>query len=170
MVNYRNGKIYKIENNENDLIYFGSTTQPLYKRMRKHRERRNCKCHSMGVDISECKIVLVENFPCNNKEELTAREAYYIRNFPCVNKVIPGRTLKEWYEENRDKLLEDMKEYREKNKEKMLEQKKEWYEKNKGKLLEKWKETYTCEKCGTTLRKINKARHEKSKKHINSLN
>ena len=38
MVNYNNGKIYKIENNIDDMIYIGSTTkQYLSQRMDKHR-------------------------------------------------------------------------------------------------------------------------------------
>jgi hypothetical protein len=36
----------------------------------------------------------------------SANERYYIENMECVNKVKPTRTFKEYYEENRDKLLE----------------------------------------------------------------
>lgn len=217
MPNYGDGKIYKIENNTNDLIYYGSTTVILCKRMAEHRgKHNNCMSKNLGVDLKFCRIILVENFSCNNKEELTAREAYYIRNFPCVNKNIPGRTSKEYREDNKEKLNEKKKEYREKlsekNKEKILEKQKERYEKNKENILEKQKEyretnkekilerrkeyrkenkekisektkeyretnkeklsekrkeKYTCEKCGATVIKEGKVRHEKTQKHKN---
>ena len=43
---YKNGKIYCIRNNIDDDLYVGSTTQPLCKRMAKHREatRQKEKC------------------------------------------------------------------------------------------------------------------------------
>ena len=34
-------------------------------------------------------IILLENFPCNNKNELLKREGYYIKNLDCVNKKLP---------------------------------------------------------------------------------
>jgi len=46
---------------------------------------------------------------------------------------------------------------------------KEWYEANKETINEKKKEKYTCE-CGSTLRKCDKARHERdTKKHLDWL-
>ena len=57
------------------------------------------------------------------------------------------------------------KEYYEANKEKILEKKKEHYEANKEKISEK----YTCD-CGSIIQKQEKSRHEKSKKHLKFLN
>jgi ribosome-interacting GTPase 1 len=42
--------------------------------------------------IENCQIVLIETFPCSSRDELNARESYYIRSLNCVNKVILGRT------------------------------------------------------------------------------
>ena len=39
MPNYQNGKIYKIINDENDLVYYGSTTVPLWQRIGNHRKQ-----------------------------------------------------------------------------------------------------------------------------------
>ena len=39
-------------------------------------------------------IELIELFECTCKDELCARESYYIKSLECVNKVIPGRKIK----------------------------------------------------------------------------
>ncbi len=36
-------------------------------------------------------IVLLENCPCDSKEQLHARERYYIETLDCVNKCIPNK-------------------------------------------------------------------------------
>ena len=60
--------------------------------------------------IENCKIVLLENVNANSKDEMLAREAYYIRNFKCINKNIPLRKvnefMNEYYKKNKDKLSE----------------------------------------------------------------
>ena len=83
MVNYQNGKIYKIENLGGDMCYIGSTTKDyLSKRMVEHRSAykqwlkqaggRNVSVFGIfekyGVD--NCRIVLVELCPCNSKDEI----------------------------------------------------------------------------------------------------
>ena len=100
MPDYQNGKIYKLVNDENDDIYYGSTTQILPKRLGDHKNKY--KRHSNGksgyvtsfniLKYPSCKIILVENFPCNSKYELEARERYYIEKYKCVNKVKPAMT------------------------------------------------------------------------------
>jgi len=71
---------------------------------------------------------------------------------------------KEYYDKNKEQIIEKSKEYYDKNKEQILEKTKEYREKNKEKISEKKKEKYYCP-CGSTLRKSDKAQHEKSKKH-----
>ena len=43
VMDYKNGKIYKILNTITDDVYVGSTCQPLSKRMAKHRETINTR-------------------------------------------------------------------------------------------------------------------------------
>ena len=152
MVNYNNGKIYKIEplNGEEGDIYIGSTTKEyLSQRMDKHRSdyKRFLKEKSYNVTsynlfnkygVSNCKIVLLELVNVNTKDELLQREAHYIKNLKCVNKMTPLRTHREYYEDNKDKIKETKKEYYEQNKEK----RKEYYEQNKDKIKDKFKEYY----------------------------
>ena len=209
--NYNNGKVYKIESHLGDKVYYGSTTKKLLsQRMTKHRS--DYKCWLKGkrelitsfnlfeeYGLENCKIILVESCPCETKDELKARESYYIRNFECVNKVIPDRTMKEYYEDNKSKILERAKEYQTNNKVKISEQKKEYQTNNKVKISEQKKEyrtnnkvkisehmkeyhednkvkiseqkkiKITCE-CGSICRKAEKSRHERSIKHINFIN
>jgi len=63
MVNYENGKIYKILNKNNEIIYIGSTVNKLCRRFSTHRHRGNNN-----------KIILIENYNCNCKEELVQKE------------------------------------------------------------------------------------------------
>ena len=165
MVNYSNGKVYKIEpiNGDDGDVYFGSTTKEyLSQRMDTHRtdykrwkeEKRNYVSSFSLFEkygLENCKIILLENINANSKDELISKEAYYIRNFKCVNKVIPDRKISEFleyysdikkikYQENKENILLKCKKYREENKEKIREKQKENYKRNREHLLEKSKE------------------------------
>jgi len=60
MVNYQNSKVYKIINENNEIIYIGSTAEKhLSQRFQTHRHKS-----------PNNKIILIENYPCNNREEL----------------------------------------------------------------------------------------------------
>ena len=143
---YQRGKIYKIVDNGYNMVYYGSTVKLLCQRMGNHRDlykKNSLKCLTKTIfdkyGIENCKIELVENYPCNSKEELLKREGYYIKNNDCINKQVAGRTIKEYRDEHKD----NMKKYREQNKDKLLEQGKEYYKKHKDKKLEqnkKWME------------------------------
>jgi len=109
MVNYANGKIYKIVG-DTGATYYGSTTVSLRERMYKHRGGSKTKNKTSAyleiISQMDCEIILVENYPCESKKELEDREAWYIRENPCVNRQIPGRTPKQYYEYNREKINE----------------------------------------------------------------
>jgi len=140
MPDYKKGMIYKIVNNENSKVYYGSTCQPLYKRMYDHRQKHNkCMSKNLSVDLKDCQIILVEKIECECKYELLKRERFYIENNDCVNTNIPTRTKQEYYQANKDKINEYSKQYKQKNKQFILKQKKQHYEKNKDKILEKFK-------------------------------
>ena len=131
-VKYKNGKIYKLFSHDNDLIYIGSTTQQLSKRLADHKNKSKTCSKILFENSNDVKIELLENCECDNVEQLHRLEGEYIRRLDCVNKRIAGRTRKEYYDENK----EQMKEYRENNKEKIKEQKKEYYENNKEQIKE----------------------------------
>jgi hypothetical protein len=173
MVNYENTKIYKIESHLGPKIYIGSTTkQYLSQRMDSHR--RNYKCWKYGkgshvrsydlfdeYGIENCKITLIEVYPCNIHDEKALREGYYIRTMTCVNKLVAGRTKKEYDLDNIDKIKEYRKDH--------IEEKKELNKKWKDTNQEKLKEQVSCE-CGGHFTYSNKSTHLKSKKHLEFIN
>ena len=99
--------------------------------------------------IDNCRIVLVETYPCESKDELTSREAHYIRTVVCVNKVIPGRTDEQYYLDNKEKYQE-------------------YYQDNKATIKAYKAISYTCV-CGSHYTNSTKARHIKTKRHIDYI-
>jgi hypothetical protein len=108
-MNYSKSKVYKIYSNLGNKIYVGSTTKDyLSQRMTKHREDYNLfkngkKDRTTNVylifdeyGIDNCKIELLEEKECQNKDEKNRLEGKYIRELECVNKIIPDRTKKEY--------------------------------------------------------------------------
>jgi predicted GIY-YIG superfamily endonuclease len=136
MPNYQNGQIYRLSCPTQEKVYIGSTTKLLKHRLANHRAAynqytRDLTPHVAVYDILADplhKIELVEAFPCNTMEELLAREAHYIRNTPnLINKVIPGRTTKEWYDANKTLISNKTKEYYQQNKEAIKERMRTYY-------------------------------------------
>jgi len=142
MPNYQNGKIYKIHSFQTDNIYIGSTTQPLCKRFVDHKFKFKQGIKGpMSKKIliyDDAMITLIENYPCNDRNELEKRERFQIENNNCVNKCIPTRTSKEYRDSNKDKLKQyqidnkdKLKQYRLDNKDKIKEQHKQFFIDNK---------------------------------------
>lgn len=145
---YSTSKIYKIVSDQTDKVYIGSTTKKYLKqRLSGHiadfkrwqdGKRDNITSFEI-IKYDDCQIVLIENFPCNDINELRSRERYWIENTEnCVNKRIPGRTKQE-----------NDKQYREEHKEEIKQKK---------------NQTYECE-CGSKYSYAHKNRHFTSKKH-----
>ena len=157
-------KIYKIVDNTNENKYIGSTCKTLKGRLLKHKSNykiflKGNYCNVSSFDIlknNDYHIELLENCNIKTKKELLQREQYFIRNNECVNKYIPGRSLREYREDNKDKI----KLYRNNNKDKIKESSKNYYIVNKDKINEK----FDCE-CGGKYIKTHKSRHIKSLKH-----
>ena len=203
---YQNSKIYSIKNTLNDEIYIGSTTVSLSQRMTKHRASLKCekrgKCllyqrmKELGVD--NFYITLVEKYPCNDIEELRAKEGEWILKIGTLNQVVAGRKPEQYRKDNVEHKQEYDKEYHKQNKEKRSEQAHQRYEDNKEYIKQKNNQHYhqnketlsishkkyrdehkeeinakqnqrcQCE-CGMTYTKRNKARHLKSKHHQNFI-
>jgi hypothetical protein len=207
MVNYENACVYKICCKDPLIIdiYVGSTCDM---KKRKYTHKWSCntetnKAYNYYVysfirangGFENWSIILIEQYKASDKKDLEKRERFHIESLGAgLNKATPTRTMKEWREDNKDKILEQMKDYREDNKEHIKEQKKEWYQlnkevvcekkkiyrdenkerqkeymkqyrdDNKGQIKEQVSKQVTCE-CGLTMRKDSITRHNKSKKH-----
>jgi hypothetical protein len=128
MPNYKNGKIYKLVCFTTGKVYIGSTTQSLAKRKGSHVEKfKKWKIDQFGYTTSfeiiqndNFRIELIENYPCESKEALFAREGALQRSIECVNKNIAGRSNKQRYEDNIESITANQKEYYSENKEKVL--------------------------------------------------
>ena len=151
MVNYQDGKIYKLVCNVTNLVYIGSTCEPqLARRLAGHvgnyKKWRNGKYNFVTsfkvLEGDNYDIILIKNVKCNNKEELHAEERKVIESTNCVNKVIPTRTNKQYKQDNQDKISEQMKQYRNNNKEKLRDHMKKYYEDNQDKIKQYYKEWY----------------------------
>ena len=89
---YQQSKIYKLTSIHTDKIYVGSTCYKyLCDRLSVHKynynnfPKSNLSCHKL-FKLGDVKIELVENYPCNSREELCIREQYWINISPnCVN-------------------------------------------------------------------------------------
>jgi len=163
---YQNGKIYMIYSNLSNKVYIGSTTGKVNRRFKNHTYyyngyKRGINNHCRGIcdmfdelGTENCKIITIKHYPCNNKKELEREEGYFIKTSKnCYNKNVAGRNLKEYTQDNKDKIkkkdkkyynnnkdkikqyIEDnkdkIKQYREDNKDKIKQRNKEYREKNK---------------------------------------
>jgi hypothetical protein len=121
MPDYQKGKIYKLYSPSKNLVYYGSTVQSLAQRLSGHirgirdynKDNNKKYCSSfLVVECEDYKIELLEEYPCNNKQQLFKKEGEYIRNNECVNKCIAGRTEQEYNIDNANKIRERKKKYR----------------------------------------------------------
>ena len=202
MNKYENGKIYKIEpicQHDDSDIYIGSTTEK-YLSVRLSRHKTNFKFIKAGKKVphirscilfdkygeENCVITLLELVNCLCKEELLAKERFYIQSLKCVNRNIPSRTQNEYYEDNKETIDDYRKKWRANNKEKIKthnenfwerfkdspdkrkyynkEARKQYYQTTK----DKDSQLFVCE-CGSKCWSIGKNRHLKSRKHLDFL-
>lgn len=190
MPDYKNGKIYGIYHND-ELVYIGSTTQVLCRRMSGHKNDAKKKEKSSTAfykyynenDSKEFKIILIETCECETKEELLKREAEIQRENPSTyNSRLPYKTPEEW-EEYKLKRKEYQKiiykDYREKNLEEIRKNENERSKKyskenrklrNEIQLKSNKKNEYQIEcDCGSKFMNRCRWQHYKSKKHIEYL-
>jgi hypothetical protein len=121
---YHNGKIYKLISPNTDKIYIGSSCEKyLSNRLAGHKKdwkrymdekimKKKYSSHDL-FDFGDVKIQLIEIYKCENVFELHNRERYYIEQNKdiCLNKSIPNRTYKEYYNDNKELIKQKRKEH-----------------------------------------------------------
>lgn len=145
---YANGKIYRLSNSVDDEIYIGSTcAKRLSDRLSKHKTEAkrtpNIRVyeHLGGVGWSNVFIELIEVYPCESKLQLETRERYFIEMLkPSLNTQVPTRTHKEYYEDNKQTILEKQRLYNIQNKGAIATRRKQYYNDNKEKFAERNRE------------------------------
>ena len=152
---YQRGKIYKLISIQTDLVYYGSTIEnTLTNRLSGHRTSYKKWLNGKDdyvtsfeiVKYDDCKIILVESYPCNTKYELTAREQYYIDKNVCVNKnkANTGLNRKDYFNqyqiEHMDELKAKKKEYYNNHIDEITQYKKDYYKKHEEETKEREKQ------------------------------
>ena len=151
--------IYKLCS-KNDKIkdcYVGSTKN-LKMRIRKHK---HC-CNNTFSDMYNRKVYRfirdnggwdnwkfeeLESGNCEDKLSKLKIERVWIEKLNAtLNELIPSRTMKEYYEKNKDTIKEYQKEY---------------YEKNKDKFKEYYKQKVPCPECKKLISRNNISAHKK---------
>jgi hypothetical protein len=158
MPDYATSKVYAIRSHQTDKIYIGSTTEKLARRLANHRG--HYKLYLKGtyhyvtafelLKHDDHYIELIEEYNCQNREQLNKREGEVIRNTAnCVNRVIAGRDNKRYRADNEQKIKEYKKQYRADHKEHIKAHR---------------SVKYMC-LCRGTYSRGDKSIHEKTKKH-----
>ena len=90
MPDFSKGKIYKLVSNISSDVYIGSCLVELSKRLYGHKQPLNkCVSKRMFVNDAIISIVLIEDYACENKNQLKSRELHYITTIECINKNKP---------------------------------------------------------------------------------
>jgi hypothetical protein len=170
---YSKAVIYKIYNiDEPEKFYVGSTANSIWRRLYTHKVQSKISKAFFYTEINRLgwdkfNIEVIENFPCNNKQELFAEEerirsetnAYYNTNRAYLTEEQRKEWIKEYdkkrkdyfknyrdehkehYKNYRDEHKEETKEYdkryRDENKEKIKKRKAKYYKKHREQILEK---------------------------------
>ena len=203
--NYNNTISYKIVCNDLNIkdLYVGHTTN-FIKRKNHHKwscsniNRCNLKVYQTirnngGWD--NWNMIEIEKYPCNDSNEAKSRERYWLETLSAsLNRQLPTRTNKEYYNLNKDKINEQKKDYYYNHKAEYKENYKNYYDLNKetiikkvrlysdlnkdkiktkmsvytrvnkDKIKERQSETIICE-CGSKFWKSNEKRHQTTLKH-----
>lgn len=118
---YEKAKIYKLEC-EDGHYYYGSTINELRIRLRDHKNASKTKSYRVYQHINtigweNVKIIMIEEYPCQNRRELTMKENEYIKSNKsdprCLNNILAFNTEEErkeckrkHYEKNKETLAE----------------------------------------------------------------
>ena len=161
---YESSKVYKLQH-EDGHFYIGSSINELRMRLRHHKNNTKNRKSRVYTHINgewdKVKIVLIEAFECNNRDELRRKEQEYIqkelKNELCLNHNRAFRTeeerkqeeaerLSKYNAEHKDDIKEHKAEYYEANKDKINERNTKWREANKDKIKQQHKEYYEANK------------------------
>jgi hypothetical protein len=109
------------------------------------------------LKFDDAYIELIEEFPCENVQQLQKKEGECIRlhRDVCVNIVIPGRTLQEsrkaYKEAHREDIIAKKKTYRETHREQVRTHDKTYREAHKEEIIAKQKAWYQANKAKKAL-------------------
>lgn len=177
MPDYSKTIIYKLCCNDTSIedIYVGSTCN-FSKRKNSHKSdcnNENNKNYNYKVykfirdngNFENWSMYQIEAKPVENKREKETLERQWIEKLkPTLNSYIPTRTKEEYYQDNKEQILDRVKNYYQNNKEQIVENKEKYYQDNKerlDKINKEYRKTHKEEK-----QKQDKERYETHKDKI----
>jgi len=127
------------------------------------------------IALGDAYIDLVEVVEFDTRDQLNAVESKHIRANDCVNKIVPGRTDKQYRMDNRDNIIERDAKYHKNNRETRLKKMSEYRAANAEHIkeytcqynaahAEHIKEKHNCD-CGGQFTTRHKTRHMSTAKH-----
>ena len=173
--------IYKIHCNITNEDYYGSTKN-LNHRMSVHKcntekEKAKRQCVSKQIiNRGDYTVSVLETIEVDAKREAFQLERHYIENNPCINIGTPIKTKQEIEErkaqyqiDNKESINKKRAEYRKTNAKELADKESKRYYANRDEINRKRREAkYMCE-CGRQYGINHRARHFKSKHHVNYL-
>jgi len=123
-------------------------------RLRSHKCDSHLCTSRQIINGGDFEIIHLEDYPCANRKEAGARERWWIENHACVNTQIPGRTHKEWYQDNKEAIVLYRKKWTEANKEALSARDKSYHEANKEAISARKKQSYEYNKLMQGLNRI----------------
>ena len=194
-INYDNTCFYKIVCKNLDIhdIYVGHTTDfTTRKTAHKTASNNNKKKPSLVYKFikdnggwENFDMILIERIKCEDKLDAERKERKYIEDMQAtLNSCLPSRTKHEWVADNIERITEYKHNWHIENKPRLSQTKKEKYIEQREVILDKVKNYYKdntekCKEwkngavkcdCGFTYTNANKARHFKSKRHLDAFN
>ena len=183
-MDYKCAKVYAIVGEDGMEVYVGSTCSPLYKRWWEHRHsakrypnRDIYKYISENGGFEKFRIILVEEYSCENRDQLRRREGEHIKRLnPVGNRNVAGRTKQEYYQDNQEVFLENRRQYREQNpeywrqyheqnRETINEKRRQYHEQNRETINEKKRQYH--EQNRETIKEKQRQYHEQNRETIN---
>ena len=190
ITDYNNTIMYKIVCDDLNVkdCYVGHTIN-MTKRKCTHKHacnNMNDKAHNLKIykiirqngGWDNWSMILVEKFPCKDKNEACKRERELYEELDAkMNMVRPYRTheehkeydiqrKKKYRQEHKAEIKEKAKLYNQEHKAEINEKQKQYYQYNKEQIKEKLKENIKCEYCARQITKRHMARHHRTCKSI----
>jgi hypothetical protein len=154
----RIGRVYKIiHQTDSNWCYVGSTFNKLHKRWSNHKyqfkrwlddpekySKITWFVHAQEHDnnLSEYRCVLLQEYQVETKHQLLRYEGEWITKLKdsCCNRIVAGRTIREYLEAYKEYFRQKSKKYRETHKQDIKETKKKWVKNNKERVQNNQKE------------------------------
>ena len=181
MVNYQKGKIYQIINSKTPDIYVGSTARnTLAERMSEHRNIAKNKLYNerivyismRAIGIEHFNIILLEDYPSENKDQLRMKEQEWIQKLnPILNdrRAFRSEEEKMKYQLDYNKIYFNTPEIKVHRQTYQKAYDKIYREKNIDRIRKIKSEPILCKVCSVTTTRNHIKRHESSQLHQNNL-